>query len=160
MGDWSDEEIPPEPNPRTSAIWKPEKIKIFKYVDDGLQCEKINMETAERGERDGVNYRSKHAVPSRNVYRHVIRRALSRGMKVNSRKTKLLCVSDAQSFGAEAFLDDGDGSRLSARGPDTMKMLGFHFSDRPNVGAHIEVVRKRFRSRYWILLHLKNAGFN
>ena len=32
--------IPEEPSPRTSAVWKPAPIRVFKYIDDGLQCEK------------------------------------------------------------------------------------------------------------------------
>ena len=39
-------------------------------------------------------------------------------------------------------------------------MLGFHFSSRPTVSRHIEVLRKRFRARMWIFVHLRNAGFN
>ena len=41
-----------------------------------------------------------------------------------------------------------------------MKILGFHMSGRPNVSAHVEAIRKRFRQRYWILFHLKRFGFN
>ena len=41
-----------------------------------------------------------------------------------------------------------------------MKMLGFHFSDKPSVRKHVDVVKKRFRARYWILVHLRKAGFN
>ena len=36
-----------------------------------------------------------------------------------------------------------------------MKMLGFHFSDKPTVAKLIEVLRKRFRARMWILVHLR-----
>ena len=35
------EEVPPEPSPRTSAKWKPRAVRVLKYVDDGLQAEKI-----------------------------------------------------------------------------------------------------------------------
>ena len=41
-----------------------------------------------------------------------------------------------------------------------MKKLGFHLSARPTVHAHIEAVRKRFRSRLWVLCHLRAAGFS
>ena len=41
-----------------------------------------------------------------------------------------------------------------------MKVLGFNFSSKPTVTAHVELLRRRFRRRFWILLHLKNFGFN
>ena len=115
------------------------------------------METAVRYEKDSEAYRVKHAVPSQNVFRYVTKRAESIGMKVNKGKTSVLCVSDALKFHPEAFFEDTDGTRLSSGGH--MKMLGFHMSSRPTVHAHIEVIRRRFRSRLWVLRHLRAAGF-
>ena len=81
-------------------------------------------------------------------------------MKVNHAKTKLLCVSDAISFIPEAEVEDVGGDVMRTASPDTMKMLGFHFTNKPTVNGHLEVLKRRFRSRYWILIHLRNAGFN
>ena len=33
-------------------------------------------------------------------------------------------------------------------------------SNKPNVTAHVEALRKRFRQRYWVLFHLKSFGFS
>ena len=41
-----------------------------------------------------------------------------------------------------------------------MKILGFHFTDRPTVDAHILAVKRRFRQKYWTLIHLKKYGFS
>ena len=41
-----------------------------------------------------------------------------------------------------------------------MIVLGFHFSTSPNVAHHINVLRRRFRQKYWVLLHLREYGFN
>ena len=161
LADWSTfEEVPEEPNPVTSAAWRPKDIGVYKYIDDGLQIEKINMETAVRYDIGGEERRRKHAVPSQNFYRHVTKKAVGRGMKINSSKTKLLCISDALSYSPEAEIRDLNGSLLVTTPGDCLKMLGFHFSSKPNVTKHIEVLKKRFRSRLWILIHLKNAGFN
>ena len=118
---------------------------------------KINMETAKRV---GENLRRKHAVPSQNLYRHIIGKATERGMKVNSKKTKLLCISDSLTFKAGAYVRDVGGEILETALPDSMKRLGFHFSDRLTVSKLIEVLRKRFRARLCILVHLRNAGLN
>ena len=42
---------------------------------------------------------------------------------------------------------------------DSMKFLGFHLSDRPGVAAHVDVLKKKFRRRFWILIHLRVMGF-
>ena len=39
-------EIPPEPNPITSAKWRTVKPLSVRYVDDGCTLDKINFETA------------------------------------------------------------------------------------------------------------------
>ena len=117
------------------------------------------MENAVRYEHgDGSSRRVKHAVGTQNVYRYVMARAESVDMKVNASKTKVLCVSDAIRFKPEAYFEDASGNRIE--GGDGLKMLGFHFSGKPNVGKHIQVLRRRFRQRIWILRHLRTAGFN
>ena len=73
-------------------------------------------------------------------------------MKVNTSKTSMICFSDAMSYGAEAFIYDADGNRIDS-GP-TMKILGFHFSDKPTMHAHVQALQKRFKRQYWTLYHL------
>ena len=102
--------------------------------------------------------RVKHAITSQNVFRTVVRRATARGMKVNTSKTALMVISDALSFRPGAFIQDSAGERIVSG--DSMKVLGFNFSSRPNVNAHFQLLRRQFRRRYWILLDLKNYGFN
>ena len=41
-----------------------------------------------------------------------------------------------------------------------MKLLGFHFSDRPTVDAHVKSIQKKFRQRFWSLRLLKRVGFS
>ena len=60
---WEEEEVPPEPNPRTSAKWREKDLKMFKYVDDCCMCEKINTETGVAYELGDTKHKVKHAVP-------------------------------------------------------------------------------------------------
>ena len=71
-------------------------------------------------------------------------------MVVNSRKTHLLCISDAQSYKA-------DGERLESG--SSMKVLGFHLDSRPSCHAHVEAIKKRMRETTWVLRQLKMSGF-
>ena len=43
-----------------------------------------------------------------------MRKAESRGMVVKSSKTKILCISDAQTYRAAAHIFDSDGAQLSS----------------------------------------------
>ena len=125
-------------------------------MDDGVSIETMNMETA-RLNPLGTR-KTKHAIPTQNVFRHVVRKATSRGMKVYSDKTSLLVISDSLASTSSAYIQDSDGVRLGSG--DTLKMLGFHFDSKPNVSAHVAALKKRFRQRTWVLNHLRHAGFN
>ena len=55
--------IPHEPNPRTSAKWKPSIPLSLKYVDDGMTIDNINFENA----TTTGSTRTKHAAASQNI---------------------------------------------------------------------------------------------
>ena len=132
----------------------------MKFVDDGMAVTKVNMQTAKVavGRREGGRpVKEKHDMQTQNVFRRVVARAEERGMVVNHKKTQLLCVSDALSYKAAAFIEDRDGLKLSSGG--RLKVLGFHFDTRPTCHAHVEAMQKRMRERVWILRHLKFSGF-
>ena len=127
-------------------------------MDDNLQEEAVNMENAVRSTVGGVPWKIKHAIPTQNVFRHVVRRAQERGMKVNTAKTGMVYISDSLNARTGAFILDSEGGRIES-GPG-LKVLGWHFSDRPTADAQIEVLKRRFRERYWVLRHLKHNCFN
>ena len=80
-------------------------------------------------------------------------------MKVNTGKTKMLCVSDALSFIPGSYIDTREGRISSGGRNDIMKLLGFHVSNKSGVGAHVEALRKKFRQRFWVLIHLRTFDF-
>ena len=147
---------PPEPTATCLGQWVVRPVEVDKYVDDNLQEEAVNLENATVSP-DGLE-KMKHAIPTQNVFRHVIRRAEERGMKVNTAKTNMICVSDCLNHMARSYILDSDGNRIESS--DKMKILGWHFSSKPTVEAHVNVLKRRFRERYWILRHLKHNGFS
>ena len=40
-----------------------------------------------------------------------------------------------------------------------MKLLGFVFNQEPNVSAHVQEIKRKFRGRFWSLIHLRKSGF-
>ena len=89
-----------------------------------MTIEKLNFETAEKL---GPDSRVKQAAKSQNVFRAVVKRAKSMGMKVNTAKINLLVVSDALSYNPVAKIEDELGRAISSA--NTIKILGFHMSD-------------------------------
>ena len=117
-----------------------------------MSLSKINMDSALPGDDlNGRPTKIKHDVQSQNLFRRVVRKAESRGMVVNTGKTKVLCISNAQSYKARSFLLDAD---------DSMKVLGFHLDSLPSAHAHLKALQIRMRDTSWVLMHLKLAGFN
>ena len=100
--------------------WRGRPPRIFKYVDDNLQINTVNMETA-------------------------------------GAKTSMVCVSGAMSYDARSHIFDSEGNRISSG--QSMKVLGFHLSSRPTMHAHVGALSKRVRQKYWVLYHLRRAGF-
>ena len=80
-------------------------------------------------------------------------------MKINVDKTNMIAISAAISFVPECYIEAGEDEVVRS-GQDNIKILGFTFSTRPTVNAHIEETIKKCRRRYWILRHLKNYGFD
>ena len=151
--------IPPEiDKKRTGLRWCPTHPRKFKYVDDGMIVCKLNMDSGTVELRNGKTFKIKQDIRSQNMFRRVVERATARGMVVNSGKTKVLCISDAQTYKAVSFLIDRDGRRLESG--DSLKVLGFYFDSRPTCHAHVEALKRRMREKVWVLRHLGRAGFS
>ena len=119
---------------------------------------KINMDSASPSSCcASQTCKTKVDLQSQNVFRRVVRKAESRGMKGNNSKTKILCVSESQAYKAHAALADADG--IQVRSGETMKILGFHMDSRPSCHAHVRALQIRMRDTTWVLRHLKVAGF-
>ena len=151
-------DLPEEPNARTEAKWKQILADLLRYIDDEFGLSKVNFENSFGFEVNDVFHRIKHSVQSQNVFRHLVRAAEEIGMVVNSRKTSMICISDALSYKAEAYILDADGERIGCQ--ERIKALGMYFSGRPNMDAQVASISQRIRSRYWTLRNLKNSDFS
>ena len=137
-------------------IMKP--VRIIKYVDDNITCEKLNFGN-EPVLRDAFlrKIKKKQAISTQNAFASITTAAQDKGMKVNESKTNLLCVSDSLNFKTLAFIKDSDGNVIECK--EKLKILGFHLSDRTGVAYHVEEIAKKVRQKYWVLYHLRNLGF-
>ena len=151
------QDVPDEVNHWTEAKWQASLAALLRFVDDGFTLAKVNFENSVGYSVNGVQYRVKHAIQSQNIFRHMVREAEHIGMKVNTNKTAMTCVSDALSYVADAYILDRDGNRIGCQ--DSMKVLGMRFSNRPNMDSHVAWIKTTMRQRFWILRNLQNSGF-
>ena len=150
--------ILPEVNKKKTGLrWRALDPRTLKFVDDGMTLTKVCMDSVPSVQTASGAVRDKHDALTQNLFRRVVAKAESRGMVVNKRKTKILCVSDAQTYTAATHFFDADDERLGSG--KTMKILGFHMDSRPSVHAHVRALGARMREKYWVLRHLGRAGF-
>ena len=148
---------PPREEKVGTQVLEEKPVLVFKYIDDNLTCEKVNFGQVVIVPGDPPT-KTKHVIPTQNAYRSITTNAKKIGMVVNDSKTVLLCISDALNYRPKVFILDNNGERIDC--VDKMKLLGFTFSSRPTVQAHVDTVLKKMRQKYWSLRHLKGVGFN
>ena len=130
-------------------------LQVQKYVDDNIIHERMNFDKIAT---DGYGVRSFLAARTQNAFNHIGVRAEHCKMKVNSAKTNALLISELKAYTPEAFFFDKNGEKISTK--ESMRVLGFHFSSRPDMSEQVGEIRRKFVSRMWILRHLGHRGFN
>ena len=150
--------VPPGETAVGTQVLQEKPVIIFKYVDDNISCEKINFGNIPISTIDGKPVKVKQAIPSQNAFRSVTGNAGKLGMLVNASKTGLLCVSDAMNYTPMPYILDADNNRIECI--DELKILGFTFSSKPTVSAHVASVVRCMRQRTWSLRHLGQLGFS
>ena len=137
--------------------WVDRPIAVKVYIDDLNNIEKVKQSTALSVISENKTILLPHAIKLEKNFTRVKNRAQEIGMKVNSTKTQLLCVSGNHSCTVKAYIRTDDEEIVSG---DELKILGFWFGPKPNVNVHVEKMLAKFRARLWSLRHLKRAGMS
>ena len=130
-------------------------VVTFKYVDDTTAFEAVPMNTAVKHLSTGPTVESVYPAGLERALVDVAESAEEIGMRVNVKKTQLLCISPNNSSITSACVRAEEGDIWS--GP-TMKLVGFTFSSSPTAEAHIIAIREEYRRKVWFLFHLREAG--
>ena len=147
---------PPQETSVGTQVLTEKQVRIFKYIDDNIICEKINFGTTPVTGQPPT--KRKEAIPTQNAYRSMTGNAVAKGMVVNPTKTSCVCVSDAQSYTPTTYFHDEEGNIVESG--ESMKVLGFHFSNKPTVQPHIDQTVKKIRQHYHSLRHLAQYGMS
>ena len=76
-------------------------------------------------------------------------------MKVNCKKTQILCIHSDTSSNVTSYIRSGETIITSGQ---KLKILGFHFDSNPSAVSHVTEVINNFYGKLWILRFLKKSG--
>ena len=130
-------------------------ITTFKYIDDTTAFEAVPMSTAVKHFTTGATTEDIHPQGLGNVLASVAENAEDIGMKVNVKKTQLLCISPNNGCITSAAIR-AEGTTI--RSAPTMRLVGFTFGSSPTAEAHVVAITEDFRVKVWFLFHLRNCG--
>ena len=128
----------------TPEGWVDVPLSTKVYIDDLNTIEKVKLSTAVSSISQAPTVILPHAIKSQSHFNRVKRRAEEMGMRVNAQKTQLLCISSNNSNKTTSYIRTEDGQEIKST--DELKILGFWFGNKPNVGLHVQKLREKISS--------------
>ena len=147
-----EEEHPPFDEP---GNWQPLKPWTGKYVDDINIEERLFLGSATSVFSHLKERKTVRAVRCEEIFNTIVENANAIGMKVNPKKTKLLCFSSAIHSEVDAYISHGNEKIASGQ---SMVLLGYRFDSRPSVASHVDFIQEKVKARAWMLRHLRLSG--
>ena len=136
--------------------WPAVLLSMFKYVDDTTTVEAMDPV-------DGIRHVSGNnptevfpADGSRTAMEGISTKAASIGMRVNASKTQILCVSPSTGYKSMTSFSLASGETLQST--SSIKLLGFVLSHDMNMQPQVDMMLRKFRARFWMLIHLRRTG--
>ena len=145
-----------EANPPKQS-WKKKKNVDLKYIDDIMSLEHLAVTSAYNIFSTNKPKAIIHAQGCERFFSSTKANAEQVGMYVNDTKTQLLCISSHNDREVDAYIRLQNGRKIE--GQQSLKQLGFTFSNRPSISAHIDAMSLKFRKRLWYLRHLMYKCF-
>ena len=134
--------------------WRHTPIETLCYIDDFNCVEKVRLADCVSHITQAKRKCLVHAIQSEGLFLQVKRKSEEKNMKINEKKTQLLCVT-ASPDDIRSYITVQGRRTLSS---DTLKVLGFTFGRTPTPQAHINVLLSRLRRKLWILTKLRRTG--
>ena len=102
--------------------WKERPFWKLKYIDDGRGGEVVCNVNAPSHITHRKEVKLAHAAKSEHFLNLMAQNAAKIGMKINTSKTKLLCINVAQNSMVNTYINASKGERIN--GLETLKCLG------------------------------------
>ena len=152
LNNWDAEEM--EEFFGTPRGWRDQKVCNYMYVDDQNFLERSLASNAASHFSQAKEIKKLHANKLSNKYIEVEAAASSVDMKLNLKKTQLICVTDAKHSNISSYLQIGDQIIESV---NEIKILGYWIGSKPGAHSQIASIKKKFAQKSWTVRHLKKA---
>ena len=139
------------------ADWDPGPPMVVKYVDDILGTEALYIPAGKKHLSTKKQTTSMYAKQSEELIAQITDKAAAVGLKVNGKKTQMLCVNAAVSTCVSSYIRNRQEVSSRIKSAETMKILGFYFGSQPKADTHFEEMSRKFRKRLWFLRNIKRA---
>ena len=146
-----EQRAPTGPNPLNALS----RICMVKYIDDTTTIEAIPGEEAIKHFSSTAPTEMLTPKATEDLASRIDERTKQIGMRLNCRKTQLLCISLDNGCITTANLRIGDQTIECSC---TLKLLGYMFGRSADASPQFEYIRKKFRGRFWSLIHWRKAG--
>ena len=141
--------------------WTPSPLEIKVYVDDLNLLEKACQENAISHITTNKRQLKVHAPKIEGYFERVSVRAEAMQMKVNQKKTQILAISASINDQVTAYIRPTVGGQSTQTlSGSTLKIVGYTFGNKPNVGTHVDLMCAKFRNKLWGFRKLKSAGMS
>ena len=132
-------------------------LTSFKYIDDTTVLKPVPLEAAIRHFTTGPTAEVVRPLGLEAGIEEITSKAGAIGMRVNVKKTQLLCISPSNGCNTLAAINPGRGEEWIHSG-QTLKLVGFTFGPEPEAVFHIEAIVNMYRRKVLLLFHLNDAG--
>ena len=129
--------------------------EVFVYIDDFNTIEKVRIREAESHTTTRKRVLNILAKKSEKQFANVEEMATDIQMRVNSKKTQLLCIHDNKFNEINSYIRTRTDNINSG---STLKILGFNFNNNPSATHHVLGVIQNFYNKLWTLRFLKRSG--
>ena len=127
----------------------------YVYIDDYNAVERIWTRNAVSHISTQMRRIHAHAPKSESLFHRVKEVASSINMRVNAKKTQLLCIHPYSSDQVNSYVR-ADGDNIVSN--DELKILGFYFNHKPNATYHVSLLLQKFYNMLWSLRFLRRSG--
>ena len=141
--------------------WHDTDLEVKIYVDDLNVLEKTCQEGAISHISTNKRQLKVHAPKVESFFERVYVAAEEMNMRVNQKKTQILCMSAALNDDVAAYIRPlVGGGVIETTSTDSLKIVGFTFSNKPNVGLHVQTMCSKFLCKLWGFRKLKSSGMS
>ena len=135
----------------------PDQVTTMVYIDDYNSIERVKVSEAESHISTSKRKIRILAQRSEKVFDEVQLLANEINMKVNSKKTQMLCIYSNYANELSSYINT---NATTIESTTSLKILGFNFGVEPNASFHVTGLIDRFYSKLWTLRFLKRSGMD